>query len=340
MTHKQTYVLLESLPFVKRIMSASQDYARREHRLYAAHRELVTQAVRLPNGEIVNQTVVEESDIPVMVPAIPSLDRHRAMKIFDALVVEYLSQALLYRVHESPIHEIAQALRGHPTPDVYDERLAEEFISTEEVEEIIHDITSQIAVFVGSGTWREWALYGQGFTRALIGGRDHRVEWYETQHGLGYDTTAIEVDIHALASIISNNVARYHVYAVATLPLADLIADGINAILPMVVFPTHLSLSRHPWFADQNIVNYDEFCEAYAHAPLQAFIQTFLRPRMSANTLYVANITEDFTLVLNKAEPTHMEETRKCQEIRESIERGDWVPPNDIERLREYDRRH
>jgi hypothetical protein len=328
---EQSFIVLETTGYLNTLIEASHDCAR----------ETVTALKPITRQVFVDGKVeITYDDEEIPLEPIKPLSRPRAMKLLAALVEECVSQYVRYRMARSPLPAIAAALRDTVTPSGYDYVVAEHFLCMPEVDSMVIEMTRQIGFHVAEDTWRQWDIAATPYMIGLIGGQDYRIAEWERAHGVDPDENMkLTVDISAVVNYLHTQLTGHYGEVARKIPLRAVVMDAIHRRFPKVEFQPFEAVP-FDLFASLGIESYELFYEKFIHEVMDAFGVTFLLTRIDRTIHYRAEITGNFTLVFYASERPKNEEALYFHELKQSIERGDWVPERERRRLDDYERTH
>lgn len=335
--HKNVFVVLDLTGPLNVLMRVSEHYAQHSHTVIDTRVIGEYQHVNV-GYERVSQFKVREEDVEVTIPPITPLDRPRAMLIVRALVEEYLSQTLRYREPESATTVIAQALRDCAIPEAHDMYLAEDFLTHETIDSMLIDLHLQLGKHLNGEQWRQWEVFETSRMMALVGGQDYRIVEYHRQHGMEdrAEGEVLSVEINTVANYIHQQLCVRIGEAAKQIPLRPMLIDAITRRYPRIAFG--LQQAAHEHAMRLGVMSYEAFFREFIDPVMKDFDLMFLRINIDPHRPYTAEITQGFTLRLYHAELPADEEARACEELRQSIERGDWIPERERRRLEAYER--
>jgi hypothetical protein len=281
----------------------------------------------------------------VTVDPLPRMDQSRAIRIIHALADENLSQHVHYRTHNSPIYEIAQALRDCAVPVADDILLTENFLCLDTVDGVVLELTRQLGYHISGYPWRQWQLMGTSRMVALIGGKDFRISEWERFHGNEYtqDDEFLRVNITSTVNVIHHSIGQALNLPADHIPVYQMVLDGLRRHCPDFVFQNDHGLYPK-MIAAMGVSDYESFYQTFIREPLESFVMMFLHGHLERdnwqlrNEQYNAEFTTDYQLVLTRRSRSATGDELRYRDIRQSVDAGDWLPERDIRWMEEYER--
>jgi len=333
------FIVLDIRTYVEALKAASKQYASAPLRMTHTRQRLEETHALVGGYPNVVRRVIDE-DHEVIVPPIDALDDQRAKLMVKALLEENMSQFLRYREFQSALPTIAQCLRDCAIPDDMDNALAEHFLGDDLVDEVNLEMQLQLSQYLQKNPWRQWELYTTPRIMALVGGQDYRIEEYHRIHG--HDTQeneCVTVDISTVANYVHQQLFAQLGDVACNIPLRPILIDAINQRYPEMSF----SQTHPPVVAimhELGVSGFWPFFEKVIVPVIKDLDVVFLQTKVDRHTPCQAEIADNFTLRVYYSEPDMEDDSRFYEDLRVSLERGDWVPERDRRRLEEYERTH
>lgn len=271
---------------------------------------------------------------------VPILTRDEAIKIIWTLVDECLAQYVNYRKPNNQTAELAAILTRKDRVDSKDIALTEDFLCMEPVDNMIIDLMWQVGHHVSSNRWRQWDLHAIGDLIVLIGGQDYRIaEWERlTDYHTSVDENLhVQIDVATLANYIQQTLVRHLGEAGYGVPVKPFILDAVARQYPNTQLGESLVIPSDA-LARAGLGGYEAFWSEHLRDALQVFLSTCVHTRIDSALPYRVTITDTYLLEFRAMERPKTERDRLYWELRESLERGDWLPERDRRFMEEYER--
>lgn len=329
---QQVFIVLDTRDHVRRLIEASKYFTKEVNVTYSSVSRV---GVKEGQYEFVGD------DVEATCAPIKLLDKSRALFILNGLYTEALTAIVPYHRTKSSIDTVAIGLRDCAVPDKIDYAMAEEFLSLDEVDQVVLDIELEMNNLIKDNKWQQWNIVETPYMLGVIGGEDYRiVEW--TRH-FGHVSSAndreVTVDIATIARYIQAQFIERNPELGAKIALKPIIADAIMRRYPLVEFDT-IGTIKTDVIAEVTGNEYEVIYSQFIKPVFDVFNLTYLLKRIDTSLSYTADITTDMKLVFEtKEQPRDPDELYfEMVELKQSIERGDWVPERERRQLADYER--
>lgn len=331
-TEDHTLVILDIKPHIKRLVSASEHYAKPRVVTITRHYS--------EGGDGTHEIGLKE--VKEQVDHIPTLSLVRARPVILAIIEDILTAYLRYKESTDVIREVAKAMFGEDS--VYTDvqlAIAEDFLIDEQVDNIILDLHNQVGSHVRSNPWRQWDLI-PGHVPALIGGKDYRIAQWEREHGHEYgieDDEECRKDVSTLINYLQHQIVQLNQAAKNEIPVGPILVEALTRNLPHHRFQDPGPV---PYIEVESYLgmSYEDFYRRYVRPVVEIFITTELNPGNNEYSYHRGVITDDYQLVFMKDSLTPPEEENRYIELKQCVDRGDWLPERDLRWLQAYEREH
>lgn len=290
---------------------------------------------QMPQRKLV-ETV--HGDTYVNLPPTVAIDLTGARRMVSALLNEHLTALTPYNAGTESIPEIARVLTGRERITRDDILLAENFLTEERVDNLVLDLTGQLDKYVLPEPWRQWDVVDKHTYFGLIGGQDYRATLYEQSQQLApmNHNKQLVLDLRHCAGAIQEQLRRvFGSIAMYEITARPLIAYGIHLWLPNIslLVRQELPLSLlQSYNTGSGPLTFEKVYEMVAGNTM-SFICNDLKLKIDKNKLYSADVTDACELVIYPKENPEWREQQEIEDLRRSIERGDWVCESDRRRV-------
>lgn len=274
----------------------------------------------------------------VNLPPSYAIDVIGARRMVSALLNAQLTALTPYNEAQDALPEIARVLTRHEHVGEDDVLVAEQFLTEERVDNLVLDLTGLLDKHVLGAPWRQWDVVDRYNCYGLVGGKDYRAVMYEQGLRLApisHDKQLV-VDLRHCIGFIQEQMRRvFGSQAQYDMTSRPLVAYGIHLHLPNIsmLVRQELPLSLlQSWRTNSGPLTFEQVYNMTAASTME-FICKDLKLRLDKTKLYSADVTDANDLVVYPKENPEWREQQEIEDIRQSIERGDWVCESDRRRL-------
>lgn len=273
-----------------------------------------------------------------VVDCINPIDARGAIKIVEALVKERISQSVRYLNYESAIPVIASVLTGKVFPTEEELNVTEHFISHPDVDGVCIELADQVSRYVQPRSWQQWEVITTRSAVALVGTKDYRIDEWERYHAVVDEDQSVSVDVHTIAQYMWTKLTTHYGELANHISIPMLIMDAIHRLYPNVELSKQYQPITDAFLNQLGDVGYIGFCKQFVDPVMHDFGVMFVLHNLKNTQRYRAELNTNFTLVFHPLEETRESKQRYFSELRESMERGDYIPPSERRRLEEHER--
>lgn len=268
-----------------------------------------------------------------------------------ALIREMVDKHLYYRQPQSATPMLASALyTAWPDDQVnihWQIAVTEALLTENRVDMAMLDVETQVFAHIGkneASRWREWRVISiPGTLTGLVSGEDYRIQEFHRLQRETSPNSAVDVSIASLVNYLQRQIlAELGQSGVDLLPMVPaMVMDVLVASYPRmcdVEDLTRRTLVAYSW-AHANL-SYQGFLQRYVRSPVDGFVNSYLSGHLDALGYYEVYLTSRNELLIYPSTPDEYQERREMQEIRQSLENGDYVPESERRQLAVYERRY
>lgn len=336
---QQSFIVLDANRFINALKEATRPYTEKPIELDVTRRKVV-QGKKGPRSVDVDEKV--------KVKPVTALTTERARMIVKAMLDDYMDQFLMYRSATVDLDRIvALALRDRAVATANDLALAEYYLTDPKIDDILLELIEHVHVYLheerfGDSAWRKWTLVESGSLLGLLGGRDYRIEAWEEDHLIDdSDRNDVDINIRTLINYLEKTIEEAY-------PTSPILSNriSIHALVASVITRYYPSISFSGQYPDEHHrelnkhgMTEERFVGRFIHDPTLAFINVYLATKLDRRERYNGFI-EDVTsrLAINRKEKPVSEQEAYFDDIRASIENGDWIPERERQEFDKYER--